>query len=324
MTGLTRRSLLGAAATALATNARANVSANQHLAPRGPIRSVVGVPPAGSADPLTRAIADQLSKRLDQSIVIENKTGASQAHRRARSRQCAAGRIHAVHGVRPGALTRIRRPSSAKGFDPVIEIASQPMIIAGTVKRSTHKLARRARSGKSVSEEWSFATAGVASSQHIAGEWLNSLAGTKIQHVPYRGGGAAVTDAISGQVPLIIIGAGPIIPQLEAGTLRAYALTTRTRLASLPNVPTLAELGFAEVDLSQWFGVAVRSGTPQAIVGRLNAEINAILQTPALQDMVTKLGAVTVGGSAEQWGHVFTTDEETYTNLARRLDIPLQ
>src|SRR6476660_9251860 len=99
--------------------------------------------------------------------------------------------------------------------------------MAGNRRRPTASLRDVLAAAKAAPEDWSFATAGVASSQHIAGEWLNLLAGTKIQHVPYRGGGAAVTDAISGQVPLIIIGAGPIIPQLETGTLRGYALTTR-------------------------------------------------------------------------------------------------
>lgn len=177
---------------------------------------------------------------------------------------------------------------------------------------------------KASPNDWSFASAGVASSHHITGEWLNSLAGTKIQHVPSRGGGAAMTDAISGQVPLIIIGAGPVIPQLEAGTLRAYALTTKSRLRSLPNVPTLAELGFPQVDLSQGFGVAVRAGTPQPIVQRLNAEIIAILQSAPLQDMVTKLGAEVVGGSADQWGRVFAADLDKWTGLVQKLNIRLQ
>jgi tripartite-type tricarboxylate transporter receptor subunit TctC len=92
----------------------------------------------------------------------------------------------------------------------------------------------------------------------------------------------------------------------------------------LPDVPTLKELGFPQVDLSQWFGVAVRSGTPKPIVDRLNAEINEILRTPPLQDMAAKLGAEVVGGSAEQWGRVFATDLEKWMNLVQKLNIPLQ
>ncbi|ARP99682.1 Bug family tripartite tricarboxylate transporter substrate binding protein [Pseudorhodoplanes sinuspersici] len=320
---LSRRSILGVVAATAAARATSAV-AQADTWPRGrPIRWLVGVPPAGSADPLTRAIADQLSKRLNQSIVVENRSGASQAIA-ARETANAEPDGYTLFTISGPVLYANPTPIIGKGLDPVIQIVNQPMIIAGTVKRPTQSLSDVFAAAKAKPDEWSFASAGVASSHHIAGEWLNSLAGTKIQHVPYRGGGAAMTDAISGQVPLIIIGAGPAIPQIEAGILRAYALTTKNRLSSLPNVPTLSELGFPQVDLSQWFGVAVRSGTPKAIVQRLNTEIDDILRTPPLQDMVAKLGAEAVGGSAEQWGRVFATDLEKWMSLVQKLNIPLQ
>jgi tripartite-type tricarboxylate transporter receptor subunit TctC len=215
-------------------------------------------------------------------------------------------------------------PIIGKGLDPVIQLVNQPMIIAGTVQRPTKTIREVVEAAKVSPDQWSYASAGgVGSSHHVAGELLNLQAGTKIQHVPYRGGGAAMTDAISGQIPLIIIGAGPVIPQLQAGTLRAYGLTTKARLASLPDVPTLAEAGFADFDLAQWFGVSVRSDTSPKIVQRLNSEINDILKTAAVQDMVLKLGAETVGGSAEQWGDVYAAELKKWSGLARQLDIPL-
>jgi len=323
MAKLTRRSVIGVIPAALAVKATSGL-AQTHTWPRGRvIRWIVGVPPAGSADPLTRAIAEQLSARLNQSIVVENKTGASQAIA-ARETASAEPDGYTLYTIAGPVLYARPTPIIGKGLDPVIQIASQPMIIAGTTKRPTKTLGEVIEAAKASPNDWSFASAGVASSHHITGEWLNSLAGTKIQHVPYRGGGAAMTDAISGQVPLIIIGAGPVIPQLEAGTLRAYALTTKSRLPTLPDVPTLAELGFPQFDLSQWFGVAVRSGTPKAIAERLNAEINSILKTAPLQDMVTKFGAEVAGGSADQWGRVFSADLDKWTDLVQKLNIPLQ
>ena len=107
----------------------------------------------------------------------------------------------------------------------MVQLVSQPMIIAGTVDRPTKTLRDVIEAAKAAPDQWSYASAGgVGSSHHVTGELLNLLAGTNIQHVPYRGGGAAMTDAISGQIPLIIIGAGPVIPQLQAGKLRAYAI----------------------------------------------------------------------------------------------------
>jgi tripartite-type tricarboxylate transporter receptor subunit TctC len=323
MIKLTRRELMNTAIVALTANATPAL-AQTDTWPRGrSIRWLIGLPPAGSADPLTRAIGDQLSKRLNQTIVIENKSGGSQA---IAANELANGHPDGYTLLTIGGpvLYASSTPVIGKGLDPLIHIASGPMIIAGTVKRPTKSLHDVLAAAKASPQDWSFATSGVASSQHIAGEWLNQLAGTKIQHVPYRGGGAAVTDAISGQVPLIIIGAGPIIPHLHGGALRAYAVTTRTRLASLPDVPTVAELGFPDFDLAQWFGVAVRAGTPQQIVQRLNAEINEILRSPALQDMVTKLGAEVVGGSAELWGRYYTADLDKWMGLVRKLHIQLQ
>lgn len=283
----------------------------------------MGVPPAGSADPLTRAIADQLTKRLNQSIVVENKTGASQAIA-ARETANAEPDGYTLLTVAGPVAYASPTPVIGKGLDPVIQIADQPMVLAGTVKRPTKTLSDVLGAAKASPDEWSFGTAGVASGQHVAGEWLNSLAGTKIQHVPYRGGAQALTDAISGQVPLIIIGAGPVIPQIQAGTMRAYALTTRKRLSLMPSVPTLSELGFPQFDLSQWFGIAVAAGTPKPIVERLNTEINEILRSEPLQDMVAKLGAEVIGGTREQWGRVFSSDVEKMMALIQKLNIPLQ
>ena len=287
------------------------------------IRWLVGVPPAGSADPLTRAIAEQLSKRLNQSIVIENKAGAGQAIA-AREAANATADGYTLLTIAGPVLYAGPTPMIGEGLDPVIQIAQQPMIIAGTTKRPTTDLNAVVAAAKASPADWSFASAGVASSHHIAGEWLNMLAGTKIQHVPYRGGGSAMTDAISGQIPLIIVGAGPAIPQIHAGALRGYALTTRSRLKSLPDVPTLAELGFPQFDLSQWFGVAVRSGTPQPIVQRLNREIDDIIRTPSLQDILDTLGAEAVGGAAEQWGRAYAEDLRKWRDLVRQLNISLQ
>lgn len=287
------------------------------------IRWLIGVPPAGSADPLTRGIADQLSKRLNQSIVIENKAGAGQAIA-AREAAIATADGYTLLTIAGPVLYAGPTPIIGEGLDSVIQIAQQPMVIAGTTKRPTADLNAVIAAVKVSPADWSYASAGVASSHHIAGEWLNMLAGTKIQHVPYRGGGPAMTDAISGQIPLIIVGAGPAIPQIRAGVLRGYALTTKSRLKSLPDVPTLAEIGFPEFDLSQWFGVAIRSGTPQLIVQRLNREIDEIIRSSSLQNILDTLGAEAVGGSAEQWGRVYADDLRKWSGLVRQLNIPLQ
>jgi len=324
MSQFSRRTIIGYIASLwLAGSCVETASAQPEAWPARPIRWIVGVPPAGSADPLTRAIAEQLSKRLNQSIVIENKPGAAQAIAMREVANSPADGYTLITVAGPNVFAT-PTPTIGSGFDPVIQIANQPMIIAGTTKRPTQDLRAVLAAAKAAPDDWSFASAGVASSHHVTGELLNSLAGTKIQHVPYRGGGAAMSDAISGHIPLIIVGTGPAIPQIQAGILRGYALTTKNRLPSLPDVPTLSELGFGDIDLPQWFGVAIKSGTPQPIVERFNREIDEIIKTPPIRDLVNKLGAVPVGGSAEQWGKVYAADYDKWTKLFQRLSIPLQ
>jgi tripartite-type tricarboxylate transporter receptor subunit TctC len=324
MTGIDRRSVLqGIITCPFATGFASAAFAQADTWPSRPIRWVVGVPPAGSADPLTRAIADQLSKRLNQSIVIENRPGAGQALAMREVANSPADGYTLITVAGPN-IFATPTPTIGSGFDPIIQIANQPMIIAGTTKRPTPDLKAVLEAAKAKPEDWSFASAGVASSHHVVGELLNSLAGTKIQHVPYRGGGAGMTDAIAGQIPLIIVGTGPAIPQIHAGILRGYALTTKDRLKSIPDVPTLAELGFGDINLPQWFGVAIKSGTPQPIVDRFNREIAEIIQTPQLRELIDKLGGVPVGGSAAQWGKVYADDYDRWTKLFQKLNIPLQ
>jgi tripartite-type tricarboxylate transporter receptor subunit TctC len=314
--------MLGAIA-ALAAGIASPAFAQADNWPSRPIRWIVGVPPAGTADPLTRAIAEQLSTRLKQSIVIENKPGAAQSLAMREAANSPADGYTLVTVAGPNVFAT-PTPTIGSGFDPVIQIAIQPMIVAGTTKRATPDFKSVLAAAKAKPDEWSFGSAGVASSHHVVGELINSLAGTNIQHVPYRGGGAGMTDAISGQIPLIIVGTGPAIPQIQAGILRGYALTTARRLKSIPDVPTLAELGFGEIDLPQWFGVAIKSGTPQPIVDRLNREIDEIIRTPQMLDLLDKLGAVPVGGSAAQWGKAYADDYDKWTKLFQRLNIPLQ
>ena len=324
MTRINRRQVLqGLAAGSFATGIASTGGAQPAPWPNRPIRWVIGLPPGGSADPLTRAIADQLSKRLNQTIVIENKPGAAQSLAMREVANSPADGYTLVTVAGPN-IFATPTPTIGSGLDPIIQIANQPMIIAGTTKRPTSDLKSMLEAAKAKPDDWSFASAGVASSHHVVGELLNSIAGTKIQHVPYRGGGAAMTDAISGQIPLIIVGTGPAIPQIRAGILRGYALTTKDRLKSIPDVPTLSELGFGDIDLPQWFGVAIKTGTPQPIVDRFNREIAEIIQSAQLRDLIDKLGAVPVGGSAAQWGKVYADDYDRWTKLFQKLNIPLQ
>jgi tripartite-type tricarboxylate transporter receptor subunit TctC len=288
-----------------------------------PIKWLIGVPPGGTADPITRAVTDELSRRLNQSIVIENKPGANQAIARTEIAKAPADGYTLITVAGPTLYAK-PVPDIGKELAPIIRLAVQPMVLAGTTKRETKDFAALVAAMKAKPEDWSYASAGVASSQHLLGEEINLLAGTKMVHVPYRGGGAAINDAVSGAVPLIIVGAGPVIPQVQAGILRAYAVSTRTRLPQLPGVPTLAELGLSQIDASQWFGIAIHADTPKAITARLHKEIADIVAQPAFAKVLDNLGALPAGGSAEDWGAFYSREYKTRKELAERLGIPVQ
>jgi tripartite-type tricarboxylate transporter receptor subunit TctC len=288
-----------------------------------PIKWLIGVPPGGTADPITRAVTDELSRRIGQTIVIENKPGANQAIARAEIAKAPADGYTVITVAGPTLYAK-PVPDIGKELAPIIRLAVQPMVLAGTTKRDTKDFASLVAAMKAKPEDWSYATAGVASSQHLLGEEINLLAGTKMVHVPYRGGGAAINDAVSGAVPLIIVGAGPVIPQVQGNILRAYAVSTKTRLPNLPDVPTFGELGFPQIDASQWFGIGIHAETPKDISTRLHKEIADIVKQPAFAKVLENLGALPGNGTAEEWGTFYVREYQNRKALAEKLGIPVQ
>ncbi|MGL4637006.1 MAG: Bug family tripartite tricarboxylate transporter substrate binding protein [Beijerinckiaceae bacterium] len=288
-----------------------------------PIKWLIGVPPGGTADPITRAVTSELSRRIGQSIVIEHKPGANQSIARGEIARAPADGYTLITVAGP-TLYATPVPDIGKELAPIIRLALQPMVLAGTTKRDVKDFAALVAAMKAKPEDWSYATAGIASSHHLLGEEINELAGTKMLHVPYRGGGAAMNDALAGSVPLIIVGAGPVIQQVEAKTLRVYAISTKQRLPQLPDVPTFAELGFPQIDASQWFGIAIHADTPKEIAARLHKEIADIVRQPAFAKVLETFGAVAASGTAEEWGTFYASEYKNRKALAERLGIPVQ
>ena len=143
-------------------------------------------------------------------------------------------------------------------------------------------------------------------------------------HVPYRGGAQATSDALSGVIQMVISGVGPLAPHIKAGKLNGYAVTSSKRFSTIPDVPTLAELGFEGVDLSQWFGVATVKGTPPALIKRLNEEINAALATPEIQQLMLSQGVVAEALPADAFGKAYAADNALYKSLADKFGIKIE
>ena len=290
--------------------------------PNRAIKFVVPYPPGGSTDVGARVIGDHLSRVLGQQIVVENKSGGS-------------GNIGFEAAARsaPDGYTVLIAPDQVVsaphvfkvGFDPlkdlvpVIQLSRQPVVLAVHPSLGVNSLAEliamaKARPGMS------FATSGVGSQQQFVAEWFTRIAGIKLEHVPYRGGGQAINDLIAGHVKIASLGSSPLIPHYKAGTVRLLAQSTQTRSPSLPDVPTYQEAGIG-LALDQWLGVFVPAGTPPAIVARLNNEMNKALAVAAIRESFVQSAQEPVGGSAEAFSQLVRDDFAKYERLVRELNI---
>lgn len=282
--------------------------------PAKQINWIVGFVPGGSADVLTRVAAQDLAQRTGLNVVVENKPGASGAialQMVARSK-ASDGYLITV----PGPLIYpTPQPAIGKELAPIMLMAQGPMVIVGPAKQALPTLADVLGDARKHPDTWSYGSSGNGTSQHLAGELLNQVAGTRIVHVPYKGGGQAVSDVAGGQIPLAILGSSPVLPQIKAGTLKAYAVTTKKRLDALPDVPTVAESGFPDYDASQWFSVAASPGIDAAVLEQLNAALQKTVQSPAFQAAVDNAGMVAAGGSRSDLQHFIADDSVKWQKL---------
>lgn len=285
--------------------------------PQRPVRWIVGFAPGGTADILTRIAAEQLAQRLGKSVVVENRSGASGAL--ALNLVANSQPDDTLLITVPGPIIFPRdEPGIGKELDPVIMLAEGPMIIVGPATNPQHSLADVITDAKQNPRKWNYATSGTGTSQHLAGEMINQLAGTQMVQVPYKGGGQAVSDVVGAQVPLAILGPTPVLPHIASGALQAYAVTTTYRLPSLESVPTVAEAGIEGYDASQWFALATTKGVSPRRIERLNGLLADIVKTQKFREAVAAAGMKIAPGSPEDLLNFVQADRAKWANLVRQ------
>lgn len=263
----------------------------------GTIRLVVPFTPGGSTDILARAIGPKLALALGQTVVIENKPGAGGslgagevAKADPDARTLLMGHIGTL-AVNPAIYPRLSY-DPLKSFAPVAWVARVPNVLvvpAGSPARSFKEFIDRARLQPG---RLSYSSGGNGSAAHITFEYLKLVTRIFMLHIPYRGTAPSVTDLIAGQVDATFTGAPAVLPHVRSGRLRALAVSSPQRIASLPDVPTVAESGYPGFEADQWYGVVAPAGTPAAVVARLNAEINKALALPEVAQQLAVEGAV--------------------------------
>jgi tripartite-type tricarboxylate transporter receptor subunit TctC len=270
-----------------------------------PIKLVAVFPPGGSVDQVARIIAQPLSQQLGQSVIVENRGGASGAIGTAAVAQSAPdGYTFAVvfdtHGVNP-ALNPNLPYDTKKDLTPLVLVGTSPMVLATHVN-SDYKTFKDVLDAAKAKKNVSFGTIGNGSLGHLAMALLGKDANVEWTHVPYKGGGPLMSDAISGHVPLSIASVFVTKPHIDSGRMRPLAVTTTKRAADLPNVPTVSENGYPGFEAPAWWAVLAPAKTPPEIVKRMNEELNKVLKNPEIAKKLDAQGIDIMGGSPAQAG----------------------
>ena len=283
--------------------------------PAKPIRIMVSYAPGGVTDIIARTVALPLADALGQSVVVENRPGAAGVIGTeivAKSPPDGYSLLMFVDG-------NSMMPAAIKGLqhDPVKSFAQITILGRGALVLVVHPsfppgtLADFIQYAKRNPGEMSFATPGKSGPQHLAFESLKTLGGFQAEHIPYKGGGQAIVDVLAGQVKVGMLGMAPSLPHIRAGKLKAIAVTGRERSSLLPDVPTVAESGFAGFEVAQWQGLVAPAGTPPAVIARLHAELLRIMRMPAV---VEKLAAIGMDNSTNATPEEFKQWVQNETN----------
>ncbi len=287
--------------------------------PERPITILVGFAPGGAVDIVARTLGAQLQQQFGQPVIIENRPGAN-------SNLAAAAASRAKpdgHTLIVGAngMTTNMALYASPGFDverdfaPVSSLGQIPNVIAAGKGFAGASLADLVTAAKARPGVINYGTPGAGSSPHLTMELFERVAGIKMQHVAYRGGQPAITDAIGGHIALVAVNALEALPQTQGGALRALAVTGQARHPAMPDAPSVAESGYAGFESQTWWALFAPAATPRAIVERLNAETRKAIAAPAFQERLALVGGSVTGSTPEELGAFIAAERVKWTRI---------
>jgi len=296
--------------------------------PSKPVRIILGFPAATTVDLLVRPVAQKLSESMGQQFIVDNRAGAT-------------GLIanEAVARAAPDGYTLLGAPGSSltssvqllekppfnvlRDFTPITQLGAFGYIFIaqpGVPAKNVKELIALARAKPGF---LTYGSSGIGSGFHLAGELFTTMARVKMLHVPYKGGAAALNDMMAGRIDVMFYSLAVAQPHIQAGKLRALAVSGMTRDALLPDAPTMDEAGLKGYEMTGWHGLLAPAGTPPAVVEKLNAEIRRILQTSDMKKLWVRYGMATPSTTPAQFGEVIKSDYDKYANLIKSAGIRL-
>jgi tripartite-type tricarboxylate transporter receptor subunit TctC len=293
--------------------------------PDKPIRFLMSAPAGSSIDVLGRAIADKLKDRLGQPVVVENKPAAGgtvATSEVAHSAPDGYTMVLAFNGPLAFAPFLQKLPYDvSKDLAPVIITSSQPNVLAVNATLPVHSVKELVAYAKANPGKLNYASVGNGSSSHLNMEAFKSIAGFDALHVPFNGSPPAVKSTVQNETQMLFAVMQPLQAQIQAGALRAIAVTTSKRFPLLPDLPTIAESGYPGFEALAWNGVLVAAGTPKPMVARLNAEMNAILKEPDVVQKMHGFGFDLIGGTPEDFGALIAGEAKRWEPVIRKVGL---
>jgi tripartite-type tricarboxylate transporter receptor subunit TctC len=295
--------------------------------PTKPIRWIVPFPPGGSTTIIARLTGQKLTEAWGQQVVVDNRGGGntiigSEAMLRAAPDGYTVLHVTSTHVINPSLLAT---PYDAiKDFAPIATMVATEILMVVNPTVPASNLREFIALAKAKPGQLNYGTSGSGTTNHLAIELFSILAGIRMQHIPYKGAGPAVTDLIGGQIQMFMNNALPLTPFVKSGKIRAIAISGERRLRSLPDVPTFTEAGLPGYDAKSWQGILAPVKTPRAIIDKLAQEIARIIRTPEFTDQLLTLGAEPFVTTPEQFAALMKTDLVRYAKLIKDANIKLE
>jgi tripartite-type tricarboxylate transporter receptor subunit TctC len=293
--------------------------------PNRPVKIIVPTPAGGPVDVMARILANALPPFLGQNVIVENRAGAGNT---LGSKAAAAADpdgytllVSAASGLIMSPMVYKNAGYDENSFAPIALIAETPQVLVANPAAPFNSVAELVAYAKANPGKLNYSTGGAGTLPHLTAELFKQLSGTDIVHVPYKGGGPALTDVVAGQVPMTFDTLGTSLQFIGEGKLKALAVSNPTRLAELPNVPAMPEVGYGAINSGAWVALLAPLGTPPAILTRLNQAANAALQSPQMKEALTRLSAQPRGGTAEDLARHMKAEHDKWGPIVAKLGL---